>query len=206
MIIEMLKKHVLSLLALGLILWSCSKDNEEAILRHKIDKYFLAWNNQAFNHPDFFDFKRDTSYTWHDKKEGKGSQSIFNLNSGWKQWDKAWNGTYTYDSIIIDTDSLKVTGKFRETTDFLKIIGMPEGYTAIVTYWFDDSYKVKETLYEWDVNNEKMSEVIKPIVEWAMINDSIRIQHIYLQDGFTPNTENAREWKILLDAYKKNKK
>ena len=51
-----------------------------------------------------------------------------------------------------------------------------------------------------------MSEVIQPIVEWAMVNDSIRIQYIYLKDGFTPNTENAIEWKILLDAYKKNKK
>jgi len=41
-VIEMLKKYVLSLLALGLILWSCSKNNEEAILSQKIDKYFLA--------------------------------------------------------------------------------------------------------------------------------------------------------------------
>jgi hypothetical protein len=188
-------------MVLGLIFMSCS-ENKEIFLKQKIDKYFLAWNNQKFNHSDFSEFKRDTSYTWHNKKGGKGNQSIFNANSGSKQWDKAWNGAYSYDIIKIDTDSLKVTGTFRETTDFLRIIGMPEGYKAIVTYWFDDDYRVKETLYEWNPNNKKMSEVIQPIVEWAMKNDSIKIQTIYLKDGFKPNTENAREWKTLLDRYK----
>ena len=91
-----------NLIILGFIFCSCFNNDKETILRQKIDKYFLAWNNQAFSHPDFSNFKKDTSYTWHDKKEGKGIQSIFNPNSGWKQWDKAWNGYYTYNIIKID--------------------------------------------------------------------------------------------------------
>ena len=193
-------------MTLGLILWSCSENNKEAILGKKIEDYFLSWNKQDFNHPDFSKFKRDTSYTWHGTKKGEGIQSIFNPNSGWKQWDKAWNGVYTYDIIKIDTDSMKVIGEFRETTDFLKIIGMPEGYAAKVTFWFDDNYKVKETLYAWNSDNKKMSEVIRPIVEWAIVNDSIRIYNIYLKDGFIPNKENAKEWNNLLNAYKQQYK
>jgi len=198
----MIKQSLILLASLGFILSGCSKNNKEAIFRQKIDKYFLAWNNQAFSHPDFSNFKRDTSYTWHGKKDGKGRQSIFNPNSGWKQWDKAWNGSYTYDIVKIDTDSMKVVGEFIETTDFLKTIGMPEGYSATVTFWFDDNDRVKETLYAWNASNRNMKEVIKPIVEWAKVNDSIRINKIYLIDGFIPNIENAKEWKILLDEYK----
>ena len=192
-----------NLIILGFIFCSCFNNDKETILRQKIDKYFLAWNNQAFSHPDFSNFKKDTSYTWHDKKEGKGIQSIFNPNSGWKQWDKAWNGYYTYNIIKIDIDSMKVIGEFNETTDFLKIIGMPEGYSAKVTFWFDDNDRVNNTLYAWNVTNRKMKEVIEPIVEWAKVNDFIRINKIYLNDGFIPNTENAKEWKILLAKYNK---
>ena len=96
---------------------------------------------------------------------------------------------------------MKVIGEFNETTDFLKIIGMPEGYSAKVTFWFDDNDRVKNTLYAWNVTNRKMKEVIEPIVEWAKVNDFIRINKIYLNDGFIPNTENAKEWKILLAKY-----
>jgi len=148
------KRNLMAVLTIGLVLWSCSENNKEAILGKKIEDYFLSWNKQDFNHPEFSKFKRDTSYTWHGTKKGEGIQSIFNPNSGWKQWDKAWNGVYTYDIIQIDTDSMKVIGEFRETTDFLKIIGMPEGYAANVTFWFDDNYKVKETLYAQIIKNE----------------------------------------------------
>lgn len=196
------KRNLIAVLTLGLILWSCSENNMEALLEKKIENYFLAWNEQDFNHPDFSKFKRDTSYTWHGTKKGKGIRSIFNPNSGWKQWDKAWNGVYTYDIIKIDIDSMKVTGKFRETTDFLKIIGMPEGFTATVTFWFDENLRVKETLYAWNSDNEKMNEIIIPIVEWAKVNDSTRIYNIYLKDGFIPNKENAKEWRSLLNEYK----
>lgn len=201
----MIKNYLFPLMTLMLIFWGCSSENTEQILRKKTEKYFEAWNKQDFQNPDFTDFKRDTSLTWHGTKEGEGRPSIFNPNSGWKQWDVAWNGTYTFDILEIDADSLKVVGKFRETTDFLKFIGMPEGFGATLTFWFDEQYKVKETLYGWHEDNRDMHEVIKPIVDWAKEHDSLRIQKIYLQDGFVPNRENAQEWKALFDLYKKAK-
>ncbi len=197
----MAKTITLSTLAL-LLVTSCT-ENKKAILEEKVKKYFAAWNSQDFESSDFALFKKDTSYTWHGKKEGQGNRSIFNPNSGWKQWDKAWKGTYTYKDVQINTEEMMVTGEFNETTDFLKQIGMSEGFSATVTFWFDDDYRVKETLYAWKPDNRSMHEQIKPLVEWAKQNDSITIYQIYLQDGFRPSTETAIEWKKLLDAYTK---
>lgn len=192
-------KSILPLVAL-LILTGCEVSKEQ-VIKEKVGKYFAAWNRQDFESSDFATFKKDTSYTWHGEKKGEGSRSIFNPNSGWKQWDKAWNGTYSYDIIEINVDQLYVSGRFTETTDFLKIIGMPEGFSATVTFWFDDDYRVKETLYDWDPDNQSMHDKIKPLVEWAKVNDSTAINQIYLRDGFKPSTANATEWKKLLDSY-----
>ena len=93
---------------------------------------------------------------------------------------------------------------FQETTDFLKIIGMPEGFSAKVTFWFDNDLKVKETLYQWSEQNISMHDAIKPIVDWARVNDSLRIQKIYLENGFVANRENAAEWRKIIELYEKN--
>ena len=187
---------------IAVVLYACRQEQSETLLREKTENYFKAWNRHDFNHPDFANFKRDTSYTWHGARAGEGIQSTFNPDSGWKQWDKAWNGQYTYDITTIDVDSLKVIGTFTETTDFLTFIGMPEGYTATVTFWFDEKHRVKETLYAWNGDNQVMKEIIQPIVDWARVNDSTRIHQIYLNEGFIPNTTNAEEWKQLFMGYK----
>ncbi|MEP1096506.1 MAG: hypothetical protein ABJG78_15430 [Cyclobacteriaceae bacterium] len=191
------------LIVLFLLCISCS-DKKEQIIREKVEDYFSAWNNQAFESAAFAQFKTDTSYTWHGEKEGPGIRSIFNPNSGWKQWDKAWNGHYTYDSIVVNIEEKKVTGRFNETTDFLKEIGLSAGFSAIVTFWFDENYRVKETLYEWNPDNQSMHQRIKPLVEWAKVNDSSTINRIYLKDGFKPSTKNANDWKHLLRVYSKS--
>lgn len=197
-------KNYLGLLIFVIFLWGCATSTKH-ILRKKTKAYFKAWNRHDFTNSDFANFKMDTCYVWHNNKKGKGQQNVFDPNSGWKQWDIAWNGTYQFEITNIDTGSLKVTGKFIETTDFLKIIGMPTGYSATVTYWFNKDLKVKEILYDWDEKNRNMHEVIKPIVIWAKEHDSLRIQKIYLRDGFVPNKENAKEWKELLMLWKYRK-
>ncbi len=190
-----------ALLALSItILLSCN-ENKEAIIQEKVERYFSAWNRQDFESPNFSLFKNDTSYTWHGTKEGSGNRSIFNPNSGWKQWDKAWNGTYAFNNPKIDIDEMKVSGDFNETTDFLKLIGMSEGFSATVTFWFDDNYRVKETLYAWNPDNRSMHDQIKPLVEWAKENDSTTIHQIYIQSGFKPSLKAAKKWEKLLDSY-----
>ena len=187
--------------ALLLFCFTSCQENKEAILKEKTAQYFAAWNARSFDSPAYKNFKRDTSYTWHGSKEGTGNLSVYKPNSGWKQWDIAWNGTYLFDSLQFDPNQNSVTGRFNETTDFLKIIGMSEGYSATVTYWFDENNQVAETLYGWDENNPSMSDYVKPIVEWAKVNDSTTIKRIYLDGGFEPNTENAMDWKRLFEQY-----
>lgn len=183
-----------------MFLCHCSPSDQE-ILSKKIKKYYAAWNRQDFNHPDYTQFTNDTTYTWHGEKNGDGIMTIFGPNSGWKQWDIAWNGTYRFEITDLNLNELKVSGQFHETTDFLKIIGMPEGFSAIVTYWFDKNLRVKETQYDWSPDNKSIHDVIKPYVDWAKKYDSVRIQNIYLENGFVPSKENADEWKILFANY-----
>ncbi len=171
------------------------------ILREQTEAYFHRWNQHDFNHPDFANFKQDTNYVWHNEREGKGIRTVFNPDSPWKQWDVAWNGTYSYEITEIDEENLRITGKFQETTDFLKFIGMPEGLTATVTFWFGEDLRVKETLYDWSEKNRNMHDVIKPIVDWAKQNDSLRIQKIYLKNGFVPGKANADNWKLIFKKY-----
>lgn len=193
-------KLYLVLVLVGL-LFECSAPAEQE-LRKKTEAYFAAWNRHDFTHPDFANFKLDTSYVWHGKKEGKGIETLFDPYSGWKQWDIAWNGAYKFQITRIDAENRIVQGNFHETTDFFKIIGMPEGITAVVTFWFTPDMQVKETQYNWSDSNRSMHDLVKPIVAWARENDSLRIQKVYLQDGFVPNKENAAEWKILFDSYR----
>ncbi|MEM7085522.1 MAG: hypothetical protein AAF489_05025 [Bacteroidota bacterium] len=191
----------LFLLLLALGLFCCSEKQTQKTLEEKIEAYFTSWNQYDFENPAFSEFKLDTSLIWHGTKKGKGIRSVFNPNSGWKQWDRSWNGTYTFKIQEMDLDSLKVTGAFTEITDFHKQIGMPEGLSATVSFWFNDDLKVKETLYAWDPNNKSMHELIKPMVAWAKVNDSLLIENIYLKDGFVPNFKNARAWKKLMNDY-----
>jgi len=194
-----MKTQLILLLAITLV--SCNGSDTHLRLVTKTQNYFNAWNKHDFNHPDFANFKKDTSRTWHGRKEGEGSNSIFNPNSKWKQWDIAWNGQYFYDSLVVNIHEKSITGSFRETNDMLVRIGMPEGFRATVTYWFDKEDKVKETLYAWNKNNRSMHELLKPIVDWATTYDSALISEIYLSNGFEPSAENARKWKVILDAY-----
>ena len=196
----MRKIQVVICLLAGWLLTACSPDTA-TILRSKTTAYFEAWNRQDFKSPAFASFKLDTSLVWHGKKEGPGIVSIFNPNSGWKQWDVAWYGTYDYEITQVNVEELSVTGSFQETHDFFKRIGMPEGLSAKVTFWFNEDLKVKETFYDWSPDNRSMHDLIKPMVEWAKVHDSIRINNIYLQEGFVPSTENAREWQVLFDLY-----
>lgn len=197
----MKKQNTLALLYLTVICFSCSEKQTTKILNNKIEAYFASWNQYDFENPAFSEFKQDTSLTWHGTKYGKGIPSVFNPNSGWKQWDKSWNAIYAFEILEIDLDSMKVTGAFSEITDFHKQIGMPEGLSATVSYWFNDDLQVKETLYAWHPDNQSMHELIKPLVAWAKLNDSILIETIYLKDGFVPSFKNARAWKKLIKDY-----
>ena len=180
----------------------CNQPDEEGIMMDKVNAYFAAWNNQEFTSEAYKGFAKDTSYTWHTEKKGEGIPSTYNPNSGWKQWDKAMNGIYTFDNLVIDIKARTIIGDFTETTDFLKEIGMPEGFAAKITYWYDEDFKIKERLYGWNPNNRSMATMVKPMADWAKKNNPDLIAQVYPEERFTPSTENAVIWKQIIANYK----
>ncbi len=179
---------------------SCG-DTVEDQMAIKVDLYYAAKNRHDFSSPDYTQFKRDTSTTWHGERSGKGFQSIFNPNSGWNQWDIAWDGRYRYEIIDARSDSLLVRLRFTEFNEFLTAVGIPEGLSATVTFWFDEDLRVRETLYGWDDDNQSVHENLKTIVEWALSYDSAAIAEVYLNDGFEASAQKADMWKPLLAMY-----
>ena len=197
-----MKRHYLFLSIALFALVSCNQSEEEEIMLEKVNAYFVAWNNQGFTSPAFRGFTKDTSYTWHTEKKGEGSMSIFNPNSGWKQWDKAMNGVYTFENIDINTHARTITGDFTETTDFLKAIGMPEGFSAKITYWYNKDFQITGKLYGWSPDNRSMATMVKPMADWAKANNPELIEQVYPNESFTPSTENAKIWKQIIANYK----
>ncbi len=179
----------------------CSSQSIKDRVLEKVDRYYAAKNRHDFEHPDYAEFKQKVSLTWHGAKEGEGITSRFNPNSGWNQWDVAWNGSYSFSVTAFDESEVSVTGRFNEDNEFFHLIGIPHGLSATVTFWFDEELRVKETQYNWDESNQSVHEKLKPIVAWAITYDSLATHQVYLKDGFVPNAENARIWKKLLTAY-----
>ena len=115
------------------------------------------------------------------------------------------NGKKEIDSIFYVAGEHKITARFRETTDFLDAIGMPEGFKAVVHYWLDEDNKVKEIFYDWSSENADFSTQLKPVVEWAIRKDSAEIADLYLATGFVPSWSNAIRWKRIIDQFQSEK-
>ena len=194
-------KHILISTLILFVHNTNAQQETNAIQRFK--DYFEAWNNYQFTSDDFRGYLNDTIYTWHGKKEGKGTMSVFNPFSKWKQWDVAMNGVYSVDSIRYIPGENKIIASFHETTDFLWFIGMPKGFSATVHYWLDDQGRVKEILYDWSQDNKDFKTQLKPLVDWAIKYDSLEIADLYLKDGFEPSWTNAIRWTRLMKKYRK---
>lgn len=111
------------------------------------------------------------------------------------------NGHKTIDSITFIPNKNKITARFQETTDFLTQIGMPEGFKATIHYWLDEQGLVKEVLYDWSSNNPDFTAQLKPVVDWAIKNDSTEIADLYLKNGFEPSWINGIRWKRIMNKY-----
>ncbi len=192
-------KYVLIVLSLLIF-----QDDTETMIRRKIVGYFAAKNSHDFNSSAYRDFKRDSSRTWHNEKEGEGILSVFNPNSGWNQWDVAWSGKYKHEIIRVNPKERTAVVRFNENNEFFQALGIEEGLWATVTFWFDENLRVKETLYDWDKDNEGVGVKLDKIAEWALKSDSATILKVYPNNRFIPNSENAVIWRKLISGYKKS--
>ena len=181
-----------------------AQDRADQILSRYSD-YVKALNARQFLSEPYRSFRRDTVLVWHSERKGNPLISVYNPFSKWKQWDAYMNGHKHIDSIRYIPKEHKLTARFRETTDFLDQIGMPEGFAATIHYWLDENDKVKEILYDWSENNADFTTQLRPLVEWAVKNDSAEIADLYLQDGFQPSWTNGIRWNRIVNKYNSDK-
>lgn len=196
-------KNILILLII-MIITSC-KSNDQASREISIFKnYYEAAKDGG---DEKWNYTEDTVRQWFDDKNGdpivqvKGQAST----GRWKEWDEEMNANSYYDSIWYNEAENAVQGYFYENNDFYQLIG--KGPTKTLrTYWFDNNDKINEFLIYWiPEENTTTTENLKPIVEWAMKNDSTEIMELYPDNRIIPSRENAIRWKVLLTRYNESK-
>ena len=192
--------QTLTILTTLMIANSCDTLNQESRSLRQFHRYYTAIKEDSDNR---WRFTADTVKLWFDDKDGQPTLQFKGKKSTgkWKEWDKAMNSSSKYDSIWFDTNENAVKGYFFENNDFYKLIGKSPTKT-LRTYWLDENNKIQEILMYWiPEENTTTGEHLKPIIEWALKNDSVEIQQLYPNSRIVPSAENAIRWKRLLRKY-----
>ncbi|AXT20644.1 hypothetical protein D1817_12350 [Flavobacteriaceae bacterium] len=153
---------------------------------------------------DKWSYTSDTIKVWFDNKKGKPSLRIKGKKSTgkWKEWDEEMHSSSYYDTIWYDQRENSIKGYFYENNDFYELIGKAPTKT-LRTYWLNQNNKINEILMYWiPEENTTTDQHLKPIVEWAILNDSSEIKQLYPNNRIVPSKENAKRWKNLLNKYK----
>ena len=186
------------------IVVSCMDVRKESSELKTFRNYYAALKSGS---ADKWNYTTDTVKLWFDDKKGAPILQIkMNESAGkWKEWDEEMNSTTSYDSIWFDKDENSIKGYFNERNDFYDLIGKNPTKT-LRTYWLNHNSKINEILMYWIPEENTTTGVhLKPIVEWALVNDSTEIQQIYPDGRIVPSGENARRWKKLLRKYNESK-
>lgn len=183
---------------------SCNNLNKESSELKTFNKYYSALRSGS---NDKWNFTTDTVKLWYEDKKGTPILQIKMKKSAekWKEWDEEMNSISRYDSLWFDKDENSIKGYFYERNDFYDLIGKTPTKT-LRTYWLNQNNKINEILMYWiPEENTTTGEHLKPILEWALVNDSTEIQQLYPNSKIVPSGENARRWKKLLQKYNERK-
>ena len=194
-----MKEKIILFICIGI--FSCSKSDENTKLVAQLKNYLEAKSAKDNSH---WQYMADTVKSWFDEKNGAGNIQLKSesFTGPWAEWDKEMNAYITFDSLTTDKSENSVSGIFYEFNDFYDLIGKRPTKTKR-TYWFNKKNLINEVLIVWDPSNTLTAIHLKPVVEWALKNDSIEIQELYPNGEIIPSAENARRWKVLLNRYNK---
>jgi hypothetical protein len=187
-----------------IIFIGCKNSGKESVQLELFREYYAAYKAGS---EDKWNFTADTVKLWFDDKNSRPILQIKGKKPAgkWKEWDEEMNATSSYDSLWFDKDEHSIKGYFQENNDFYELIGKSSTKT-LQTYWLNHNNKIYEILIYWiPEENTTTGEHLKPIIEWAMENDSIEIQHLSPDNSIIPSRENARKWKKILERYHKEK-
>ena len=179
------------------LLVSCQHKREASM-----DVFIKYYEASKVDQEAVWEYSADTLRVWFESKKNEASLRYRGKQqSKWGEWDDVMHATSHYDSIWFDSGENAVRGYFFENNDFYKLIGASSNKT-LRTYFLNEDLKISGLLYERIPTQNSISEKhMKPIVEWALVNDSVEITELYPDNEFVPSAENALRWKTLLARY-----
>jgi hypothetical protein len=195
-----MKKNMTLILLLFVVTVSCDNQKGQQDILNGFTEYLAASKADSKTK---WNYTSDTIKVWFDEKKGNPSKRIKGEGSSgkWKEWDEQMHSKSYYDSLWYDKSEHAVKGFFYENNDFYDLIGKSPTKT-LRTYWLNSENKIYEILYYWIPDeNTTTSHHLKPIVEWALKNDSSEILELYPNGRIIPSKENAIRWKKLLTKY-----
>ena len=150
-------------------------------------------------------FTTDTLKIWFENKSGDPIRRIKGQKKTgpWAEWDKEFKSYSEPDSLWTDVKSNSVSGKFFESNEFYGLIGKPPTETTR-TFWFNTDNLISEILIVWKPGQKTSDYYLRPIVEWALKNDSLEITSLYPKEEIKPSAINAKRWRKLIIDYKTN--
>lgn len=197
---NIVKNSILIILLLFVFAVSCDTKNGRKDILNDFAEYFEASKADSKTK---WDYTSDTVKVWFDEKNGTPSKQIKGEKSSgkWKEWDEQMHSSSQYDTIWYDNSEHAVKGYFYENNDLYDLIGKSPTKT-LRTYWLNSENKIYEILIYWiPEENTTTSHHLKPIIAWALKNDSLEIMELYPNGRIIPSKENALRWKKLLKKY-----
>lgn len=189
--------------SLVIVLIAC---NENKVKNDELQLFTEYYNAVKQGSDEKWNFTADTVKLWYDEKKGEPILQIKGKPSTgkWKEWDEVMNSSSNYDSLWFDQEEKSIKGYFYENNDFYQLIGKSPTKTQR-TFWLNENKRINEILIYWIPEvNTTTSEHLKPIVDWALENDSAEISELYSNGRIVPSKENALRWKKLLNKYNTN--
>lgn len=114
-------------------------------------------------------------------------------------WRTATNTRYTYKDLWFE--GKKAQGVFSESSDFYRLLDS-EGWTARLTFRFDDAHKITSIDYEPLSDQARVGAAMSEAVAWARQNRPDELAAIYPNDEIVRSGEAARRWIELLHAWR----
>jgi hypothetical protein len=117
------------------------------------------------------------------------------------EWDFATNAQSIPSDVQIKGNTISAV--LTEQSDFYKYIGIPERRYKF-TYIYNEAGLIKEAILEQALSDTaSFDAALKPALDWARKERPQELSEIYPDGRFVYNTQMAKRWLALLQAWRK---
>jgi hypothetical protein len=163
----------------------------EARLDRSLQTYLTASDFRAAS-----DALADGFRLWFDRREGPGMSAA--EMRGLFEWDRACAAELEQRELTFEGD--RAIGVFHETNEFARLLGFP-GWTARVTFWFDEHARIAGQLYE-PLPGPSFEEAFAPALRWLQANRPHELAAVYVDGRIVHSAESAERWLQLLREWR----